>query len=86
MLSEVKFIFDEVCEEYVKMTHYLSADAHIVTLKPSEKALVNIIDGRGNDLDDKECDSFQAHEIDVMESNVSDTHKSNMSYFQQIQS
>lgn len=86
MLSDVRFIFDEVCKDYMTMTHYLSADADIVSHKPFEKAVIKIIDGRENDLDDEESDSVQALKLDVIESNDSGTHTSKMSYFQRIQS
>lgn len=68
------------------MMHYLSTDASIISHKPFEKAVIKIIDGRENDIDNEENDSVQALKLDIIESKNNGIHTSNMFYFQQIQS
>lgn len=78
--------FGEICKDYVAMMHYFSADADIFSHKPFEKAVIKIINGRENDLDDKESDYAQAVKLDVIKSSDSGTHTSNMAYLKQFQS
>lgn len=79
-------MFDKVCKDCMMMTHYLSADADIVSHKPFGKAASKIIDGRQNDFDDKESDPVEALKLDVIKRNESGTHTSQMFCFQWIES
>lgn len=62
-------VFDEGCKDYIMMRHYLFVDADTSSQKPFEKAVIQIIDWREDDLDDEESGSVQALEVDVIELN-----------------
>lgn len=86
LLSDVEFIFDKVCKKYMTMRHYLFADADIVSRMSFEKAAIQIVGGRENDLEGDESNSVQVLRLGVIESNGSGTRTPSIFYFQQSQS
>lgn len=84
ILIDVRLISDEICEVHMTMTLYPSAHYKIFSQNPFKRAVIKIIDGCENDLDDKGSDSVQIRNLDFIKSNESGP-ISKKSYFWEMQ-
>lgn len=80
-ISKVRFVFDQICEDYPCMKSHLSIDAEIVHDKAFERAIVKILDNRESQLTSEEKSAVGKLRIDQ---NVDEIHEVPGSYFTKI--